>query len=399
MHLNYYERMRPVIYLDNAATTKVDSRVLDAMIPYMSSYYGNAGASYGFGRQAGSAIQKAREQVAKLINADPECIIFTSGGSESNSLAIHGVKKYLKSTGKTHILISAVEHESVLMASESLSEEGFDVEYIGVSNDCTVSPRSIEGLIREDTGLVSVMFVNNETGAVNPVKDIGAMCLKRGILFHTDCVQAAGDRDIDVVDIGCDMMSISSHKIHGPKGVGCLYVKDKSVINPIVFGGRFQEFGVRGGTENVPGIVGFGEACRILKLDPKSRYTHVASMKQVFYNKLRESFTSNGMDGVLHINGPSPTSPGKTMSITIDGVDGQSMVMMLDSMDIYLSTGSACNSREVKSSHVLKAMGLSDDQARNTVRVSFSIEHNAESVSQAAWAMFICASTIMQMQR
>lgn len=395
MHLNHYERMTPVIYLDNAATTKVDPHVLDVMVPYLKDYYGNAGTLYGFGRKSMNAIQHARESVAGLINAEAGCIVFTSGGSESNSMAIHGVKQYLKRIGKTHILISSVEHESVLSAANRLSEEGFDVEYIDVSGSCVVSAHDVESSIRDDTGLVSVMFVNNETGSVNPVGEIGEICRTHGVLFHTDCVQAAGDRNIDVRDIKCDMLSISSHKIHGPKGVGCLYVKDMSVIRPIVYGGRFQEFGVRGGTENVPGIVGFGEACRLLTEDPDVRYEHILHIKQAFYNKLIELFSDAGIDGLIHINGQSPDSNGKTISITVDGVDGQSLVLMLDSMGVCVSAGSACNSREIKGSHVLMAMGLSQKDARSTIRVSFSKETSEDDALSASRAIFTCVNVLI----
>lgn len=230
-----------MIYLDNAATTQMDERVLEAMMPYLTTEYGNAGTLYKFGRAANEAVQKARAQVAALINAEPEQIIFTSGGSEANNLVFQGLKDYLKSIGKTHILVSAVEHDSVLRAAESLIKDGFHVEYIPVSNECRVSPAVIEDALRADTGLVSVMFANNETGAINPIEDIGTICMKRGILFHTDCVQAAGCYPIDVVKIGCDFLSVSSHKIHGCKGIGALYAKDKSKLKLFAFNKIFYE--------------------------------------------------------------------------------------------------------------------------------------------------------------
>lgn len=222
-----------MIYLDNAATTQMDERVLEAMMPYLTTEYGNAGTLYKFGRAANEAVQKARAQVAALINAEPEQIIFTSGGSEANNLVFRGLKDYLKSIGKTHILVSAVEHDSVLRAAESLIKDGFHVEYIPVSNECRVSPAVIGDALRADTGLVSVMFANNETGAINPIEDIGTICMKRGILFHTDCVQAAGCYPIDVVKIGCDFLSVSSHKIHGCKGIGALYARISPNLHPL----------------------------------------------------------------------------------------------------------------------------------------------------------------------
>lgn len=222
-----------MIYLDNAATTQMDERVLEAMMPYLTTEYGNAGTLYKFGRAANEAVQKARAQVAALINAEPEQIIFTSGGSEANNLVFQGLKDYLKNIGKTHILVSAVEHDSVLRAAESLIKDGFHVEYIPVSSECRVSPAVIEDALRADTGLVSVMFANNETGAINPIEDIGTICMKRGILFHTDCVQAAGCYPIDVVKIGCDFLSVSSHKIHGCKGIGALYARISPNLHPL----------------------------------------------------------------------------------------------------------------------------------------------------------------------
>ena len=249
-----------MIYLDNAATTQLDPRVLESMMPYLMTQYGNAGTLYRFGRAANEAIQEARARVARFIGAGPDSIIFTSGGSEANNLVFHGVRDYLKRIGRTHVLVSAVEHDSVLRAAESLIKDGFDVEYIPVLGNGTVPSAAVERALRADTGLVSVMYVNNETGVENPVGDIGSICLKHGVLFHTDCVQAAGCHPIDTTSIGCDFLSISAHKIHGPKGTGALYAKDSSILSPLIYGGHDQEFGLRGGTENVAGIVGFGRA-------------------------------------------------------------------------------------------------------------------------------------------
>ena len=198
------------------------------MMPYLTTQYGNAGTLYRFGRAANEAIQESRARVARFIGADPNSIIFTSGGSEANNLVFHGVRDYLKRIGRTHILVSAVEHDSVLRAAESLMKDGFDVEYIPVLGNGTVPSAAVERALRADTGLVSVMYVNNETGVENPVGDIGSICLKHGVLFHTDCVQAAGCHPIDTTSIGCDFLSISAHKIHGPKGTGALYAKDSS---------------------------------------------------------------------------------------------------------------------------------------------------------------------------
>ena len=369
-----------MIYLDNAATTQIDHRVLASMTPYLTTQYGNAGALYKFGRSANEAVQNARARVSRFVGAANGSIIFTSGGSESNNLVFHGVRDDLRRIGRMHILVSAVEHDSVLRAAESLTKEGFNVGYIPVQEDGSVSLAALEGLLRPDTGLVSVMYVNNETGAVNPVCDIGSLCMKHGVLFHTDCVQAAGCHIIDAVEIGCDFLSVSSHKIHGPKGVGALYVKDMTTIKPLIHGGTEQEFGLRGGTENVAGIVGFGKACEISSEQLKEDKAQTPILKQVFVTELRNHI---GYDSVK-INGASPLRPGKIVNIRIDGIDNESLILMLDSAGICISAGSACQSHESKPSHVLTAMGLTIDEARSSIRVSFSRMNTIEEIIEAA---------------
>lgn len=373
-----------MIYLDNAATTPIDRRVLESMMPYLTTQYGNAGTLYKFGRAANEAIQNARAQVSRFVGASNGSVIFTSGGSESNNLVFRGVKEYLKRIGRTHVLVSAVEHDSVLRAAESLIKEGFDVGYIPVQGDGSVSLTALEGLLRPDTGLVSVMYVNNETGAVNPVCDIGSLCMKHGVLFHTDCVQAAGCHAIDAVEIGCDFLSVSSHKIHGPKGVGALYVKDMTTITPLIYGGAEQEYGLRGGTENVAGIVGFGRACELSAAQLQEDKTYVSSLKQRFVTELTDALKERGMDGIIHINGGSIMAPGKTVNLRIDGVDNESLILMLDNKEICISAGSACQSHESNPSHVLTAMGLTMEEARSSVRVSFSRMNTMEEIIEAA---------------
>lgn len=373
-----------MIYLDNAATTPIDRRVLESMMPYLTTQYGNAGTLYKLGRAANEAIQNARAQVSRFVGASNGSIIFTSGGSESNNLVFRGVKEYLKRIGRTHVLVSAVEHDSVVQAAESLIKEGFDVGYIPVQGDGSVSLTALEGLLRPDTGLVSVMYVNNETGAVNPVCDIGSLCMKHGVLFHTDCVQAAGCHAIDAVEIGCDFLSVSSHKIHGPKGVGALYVKDVTTITPLIYGGAEQEYGLRGGTENVAGIVGFGRACELSAAQLQEDKTYVSSLKQRFVTELTDALKERGMDGIIHINGGSIMAPGKTVNLRIDGVDNESLILMLDNKEICISAGSACQSHESNPSHVLTAMGLTMEEARSSVRVSFSRMNTMEEIIEAA---------------
>ncbi len=372
-----------MIYLDAAATTPIDPRVLESMMPYLTTQYGNAGTPYRFGRAANEAIQEARARVARFIGADTNSIIFTSGGSEANNLVFHGVRDYLKRIECTHILVSAVEHDSVLRAAESLMKDGFDVEYIPVLGNGTVPAAAVERALRADTGLVSVMYVNNETGVENPISDIGSICLKHGVLFHTDCVQAAGCHPIDTTSIGCDFLSISAHKIHGPKGTGALYAKDISILSPLICGGHDQEFGLRGGTENVAGIVGFGRACEIASAQQNEDRTTVSMLKQRFVTELQSHLGGD----TVHINGASLLSPGKTINLRIDGVDNESLILMLDNMDIYVSAGSACRSHESKPSHVLTAMGLTTEEARSSIRVSFSRMNTVDEVTDAAHIM------------
>lgn len=238
--------------------------------------------------------------------------------------------------------------------------------------------------------MASVMFVNNETGAVNPVREIGELCRERGVLFHTDCVQALGSHKIDVREIGCDFLSMSSHKIHGPKGVGALYIRDPESFQPLIYGGRTQEFGFRGGTENVPGIVGFGEACELCGLDFQSDIEYVTTLKQLFYTELKDALLDAGQFDGIRINGASITSQGKIISLTIDGVDGETLLLMLDSLGVCISTGSACHGHETKSSGVLLAMGFSEEQARSTVRVSFSRMNSTDDAIQGARHMASC---------
>lgn len=373
-----------MIYLDNAASTQIDRRVLESMMQYLTTQYGNAGTLYKFGRAANEALQSARAQVSHFVGASNGSIIFTSGGSESNNLVFRGVKEYLKRIGRTHILVSAVEHDSVLRAAESLTKEGLDVGYIPVQEDGSVSLTALEGLLRPDTGLVSVMYVNNETGSMNPVCDIGSLCMKHGVLFHTDCVQAAGCHTINAVEIGCDFLSVSSHKIHGPKGVGALYVKDMATITPLIYGGAEQEYGLRGGTENVAGIVGFGKACELSVAQLQEDKTYVSSLKQRFVTELTDALKERGMDGIIHINGGSIMAPGKTVNLRIDGVDNESLILMLDNKEICISAGSACQSHESNPSHVLTAMGLTMEEAGSSIRVSFSRMNTMEEIIEAA---------------
>ena len=385
-----------LIYLDNAATTKMAPEVMSAMIPYMTEEYGNAGTLYKLGRDAAGAIARAREKIAALFGCEPGQVVFTSGGSEGNSTVFLGLRKHLAEAGKRHIVVSAVEHESVLKAAEALSEEGFSITRVAPDTSGKISPRAVEDAIRGDTGLVSVMYVNNEVGAVNDVQEIGDICRAHGALFHTDCVQAAGQYPIEVERFHADFATVSAHKIHGPKGVGALYVRDMGKISPVLCGGNFQEFGVRGGTENVPGIVGFGAAYDLVGRELKGEITVVSILKQTFFTALKGCLGDLGLDDqILHVNGRQVIEPGKILNLRVDGVDAETLVLALDAKGVCVSAGSACQSHEARPSHVLLAMGLSAEEARSSIRISFSRFNQQEELVHAAETTARCIAALL----
>lgn len=384
-----------MIYLDNASTTRIDPSVLDAMMPFLTDEYGNPGTIYGLGRRAKEAIEKARSQVAKFIGAKPEQIIFTSGGTEANNMVFSSLLSFLEQSEKTHVITTSSDHVSVLNSARNLCiKRGFDLTELQVNHHGCVELGNLKSELRENTGLVSIMYMNNETGSENPVEEIGAMCHERGILFHSDCVQAAGCCKLDVEKMNCDFLSLSSHKIHGPKGVGALYVRDMSLITPMIRGGSAQEFGMRGGTENVAGIVGFGAACELMNERLHEIDVHNSMLKQVFYNVLEENLKAQGLKNVLHVNGDLIIKHGKTINIRFDDVDGETLLLMLDAKGIYVSAGSACHSHESKPSHVLLAMGIDPEDARNSIRVSFSKMNTEAEVKYAAGVIANCVAAL-----
>lgn len=369
------------------------------MMPYLTESYGNVGALYGFGHSLTHAIRKARQQVSTLFNCDSDHVIFTSGGSESNSAVFQGLKHKLAEDGKKHIIVSAVEHDSVLKAAKALTRDGFYITCVRPDENGVITPKAVEDAMCEDTGLVSVMFVNNETGAVNDVEGIGKVCHDHGILFHTDCVQAAGQYLIDVNKCYIDFASVSAHKIHGPKGVGALYLRNRD-ITPLICGGAEQEFGLRGGTENVAGIVGFGAAAELAVKNLCEDMISISTMKQQFYNALREVLTSLGIDNtILHVNGRSVVSQGKILNLRVDGVDAQTLVLMADAKGVCISAGSACCSHDINPSHVLTVMGLSKEQAASSVRISFSKYNREAEVIAAAERLAVCIEILLQGQK
>lgn len=385
-----------MIYLDNAATTKMRPEVVEAMMPFLKEEYGNPNSIYPFGRNAFKAMEEARRHVAELINCRPEQIIFTSGGSEANSLVFGGLRTILKDAGKTHILISSIEHPSVINAARELRiKDGFDVNMISVKEEKKVSKTACEGLIRDDTGLVSVMYMNNETGTINQIQEIAELCHSKGILFHTDCVQAAGYINLDVEQIGCDFMSISSHKIHGPKGVGALYIKNPIKLAPIIYGSSSQELGLRGGTQNVAGIVGFGEACRLAVNSAESEqrignYYH--KLSTAFISEIIEAMCDYELINRIHYNSPGYSR--KIINLRIDDVDSESLVLFLGQQGVCVSAGSACSSLESVPSRTLMAFGLTEEQARHSIRISFSEFNTIDEVRLAARKIGLCAKAL-----
>lgn len=387
-----------MIYLDNAATTPVDSEVLKSMMPYLTTKYGNAGSVHSFGLESKAAIENARAQVARLINCTPEHIIFTSGGSEGNSTVFYGIKDYLKEIGKTHIVSSAQEHDSVLHAIESLCiKDGFYSSKVQTNKDTeNVEAGDIIASLTKETGIVSVMSMNNETGMCINTSEIGSELKKRNILFHTDCVQAAAYLNIDVDKIKCDFLTMSAHKLHAPKGVGAIYVRDVNLIQPLIYGGANQEFGMRGGTENVAGIVGFGKACELQYENLIARQSHIDCLRDTFTHKLGMILSQDEMKS-YYINNVGDNFK-KILSIGINGVDSETLVMLLSNDGVMVSSGSACRSHYSEPSHVLKDLGLSDDESRETIRLSFSYQNSVQQVEKAAEIVKSCVDKIKRLQ-
>lgn len=399
-----------MIYLDNSATTPIHPEVLKAMMPYLKGEYGNAGAVYRIGRESAKAIRKAREQVAQLFNASADQIVFTSGGSEGNNMVFsYGMRCMLEERGKKHVVISQIEHDSVYEAATHMFKpsgkadikDDFYTQFIHTKSDGTVDVKHLEALLDEDEsiGLVSVMYVNNETGAVNPINHIGEICRDRGILFHTDCVQAAGCHPIDANIIGCDFATISGHKIYAPKGIGAIYIKDKTLARSLIYGGTNQEFGLRGGTENVASIVGLGKACDLICSDFGTQRVTVSLLKRLFYENMTSYLKELNLEDRIHVNGASVGDVGKTLNLRVEDIDSETLLLMLDAKGVCISAGSACHSHRSEPSRVLTAMGLSDDEARDSVRISFSSTNTPAEIEEAAAIFSSCIKTLAGLQR
>ncbi|PIV12210.1 MAG: cysteine desulfurase NifS [Candidatus Omnitrophica bacterium CG12_big_fil_rev_8_21_14_0_65_43_15] len=356
--------MDKLIYFDNNATTPVALKVFKAMEPFYKDEYGNASSIHAKGRPARLAIDKARHAIASLIGASDEDIIFTSGGTESDNIAIKGAVLANSSKGN-HIITSKTEHSAVLATCKFMEKNGFTVTYLPVNKYGMVLPDDLKNAITEKTVLVTIMHANNETGTINPIKELAAIAKEKKILFHTDAVQSFGKLDTDAGNLGVDLLSVSAHKIHGPKGVGALYVKKGVKITPLTHGGH-HERKLRAGTENVPGIIGFAKAAELISVDRENKNQALTNLRNRLHNGISEKINN------VYLNGhPTQRLPG-TLNLSFRYIEGESIMLNLDMQGVCVSTGSACTSGTLEPSHVLTAMGVAVDIAQGSIRFSLS---------------------------
>lgn len=346
--------------MDNAATTEIHENVLKEMIPFLKEHYGNPSSMHRLGRVSNKAVKKVRKQIADLISADPEEILLTSGGTESNNTVLYGITH---ANQGNHIITSSIEHEAILEPCKKLEKEGFEITYLPVNREGLVNPEDFKQSIKENTCLASIMFANNEVGTIQPIREISKICQEKKIFFHTDAIQAIGKVNINVKGLGVDLMSISSHKINGPKGVGALYIRKGIPMEPFIVGGG-QENGLRSGTENVAGQVGFGKACQLAKENLEKNIIH--------FKNLRDTLVSKVLEEIPHvtINGHPEKRIPSNAHFSFLGVNGEDLIIKLDEEGIAASTGSACSVKTQKESHVLKSMGFSHDQITGSLRLT-----------------------------
>lgn len=363
------------IYLDNNATTPIHPDVRAAMLPYLSQTFGNPSSIHSFGRETREAVYEAREKVARLIGAKSSEIIFTSGGTEANNLAIKGVA--LAREGGGHIITSAIEHHAVLVPCQYLERKGFEVSFLPVDHDGLLDPDDVRRAITNKTILISIMHSNHEVGTLEPLEEIGKLAMERDIPFHTDAVQSGGKVPIDVSALGVNLLSLSAHKLYGPKGVGAMYLRNGTKILPQIFGGH-QESNLRAGTENVAGIVGFGEAAEVALHEMQVDGEKICGLRDRLWEKIKEGVES------VRLNGHPTKRLPNTLNIAFDCVEGESLMINLDLRGIAVSMGSACTSGSLETSHVLLAMGLSPIMARGSIRFSLGMENTQEEVEYTA---------------
>lgn len=365
------------VYLDNSATTPIDKKVVEAMLPFLTEKFGNASSIHFFGQEARAAVDRARHLVAEIINARPAEIVFTSGGTESNNLAIRGLLEANEKYGR-HIITSQIEHSAVKTVCEDLEKQGLEVTYLPVYEDGIVRVEDVKNAIREDTILISVMTANNEIGSIQPVEEIGKLVRNlrengKKIWFHTDAVQAIGKIPVDVEEIGCDLLSLSAHKLYAPKGVGALYVRRGVRLHAQNIGGH-QERERRGGTESVPHIVAFGKACEIAKNDLAKNALHLDALRRKFEDGVAEKVTD------IIFNGNREKRLPNISNVSFRFIEGEGLLINLDMQGVAVSTGSACSSGSLEPSPVIRALGRNDELARGAIRFSFGKENTVEDV-------------------
>lgn len=364
--------MDRLIYLDNAATTKVKPEVVDAMLPYFTKEFGNPSSVYSFAAKNKTVIEKARETIAASINAKPKEIYFTGGGSESDNMAIKGIARAYKDKGR-HIITSKIEHHAVLHSLRALEKDGYEVTYLDVDEYGVVKLDELKKAIRDDTILITIMFANNEIGTIEPIKEIGQIAKEHGILFHTDAVQAYTQVPIDVKELNIDLMSASGHKINGPKGIGFIYIKSGINIEPLIDGGA-QERGRRAGTENVPAIVGLKVAAELAIANMEERTAYERGLRDYLIKSVMEKIPYTRLNGDRHNRLPNNTN------FCFQFIEGETLLIMLDMEGICGSSGSACTSGSLDPSHVLKAIGLPDEIAHGSLRLTLSEETTKDDI-------------------
>jgi len=360
------------IYFDHAATTPVRKEVLEEMLPYFSDRFGNASTVYSIGRQSKKAVEEARERVAKALNADIREIFFTGSGTEADNWAIKGVAYANRTKGK-HIITTSIEHHAVLHTCQYLEKEGFEVTYLSVDKDGLINIEELKAAIRQDTILITIMFANNEIGTIQPIQEIGRIAKEKGIYFHTDAVQAAGNVKIDVNALNIDLLSLSAHKFYGPKGIGALYIRKGVKITSFMHGGA-QERGRRASTENVPAIVGLGKAIEIADSRIDEYNKHLIDLREKAYNEIMNKIPFVRLNGHRHNRLPG------NLNFSFEFVEGESLLLMLDMKGICASSGSACTSGSLDPSHVLLAIGLPHEIAHGSLRLTFGEDNTIEDV-------------------
>jgi cysteine desulfurase len=363
-----------MIYLDNNATTQVDPAVLDEMLPFLREQYGNPSSAYSFGKQIGKAIDKARERVADLLGCEPTEILFTGCGTESDNTAIQSA--LLVDPDRKHIVTSKVEHSAILRHTETLARRGYEVTALDVDEDGLVDLNKLADSVRDDTAIVSLMWANNETGVLFPIAEAAEICSSTGTLFHTDAIQAVGKVEIDLSQVPINFLALSGHKLHAPKGIAALYVNRRTRFNPLIIGGS-QENKRRAGTENVASIVALGKAAELAAKTLQEEQIKVRGLRDRFEEGLLQRIPGSQLNGHLTRRLPN------TSNIAIEGIDSEGMLMLLDQKGICCSAGSACTAGSLEPSHVLKAMGFSNDRARGSLRFSLSRFNTEAEIEQA----------------